>query len=120
MSTLSVSNITDGTDTVATSYVVNGSAKAWVNLNGIGTIAIRDSLNISSVTDISSGVHTFSYTSSMSVADSYGITGAGNSGVVGIWGGNNTATSFRTYVTNYTGTSTDQNYVMYSIHGDLA
>ena len=30
MSTIDVANITDGTDTVATSYVVNGSAKAWV------------------------------------------------------------------------------------------
>ena len=29
MSTLNVSNISDGTDTVETGYVVNGSAKAW-------------------------------------------------------------------------------------------
>jgi len=42
MSTLNVSNITDGTDTVGTSYVVNGSAKAWVNFNGTGTIAARE------------------------------------------------------------------------------
>ena len=51
MSTLNVSNITDGTDTVGTSYVVNGSAKAWVNFNGSGTIAVRNSLNVASLTD---------------------------------------------------------------------
>ena len=41
MSTLNVSNITDGTTTVGTSYVVNGSAKAWVTFNGTGTVAIQ-------------------------------------------------------------------------------
>jgi len=41
MSTLNVSNITDGTTTVGTNYVVNGSAKAWVNFNGTGTMAAR-------------------------------------------------------------------------------
>ena len=30
MSTIVTSNISDGTDTVGTEYVVNGSAKAWV------------------------------------------------------------------------------------------
>ena len=40
MSTLSVSNITDGTDTVETGYVVNGSAKAWVNLMEAGTMQL--------------------------------------------------------------------------------
>ena len=31
--------------------------KAWINLNGIGTIAIRDSFNVSSITDIAEGRH---------------------------------------------------------------
>ena len=39
-----------------TQYVVNGSAKAWMNLNGTGTIATRDTLNISSVTDNGTGI----------------------------------------------------------------
>ncbi len=38
-----------------TQYVVNGSAKAWVNFNGSGTLAVRDSLNIASVTDGGTG-----------------------------------------------------------------
>ena len=65
MSTLNVANITDGTTTVGTSYVVNGSAKAWVNFNGTGTVAIRDSLNVGSITDNGTGDYTLSYSSSM-------------------------------------------------------
>ena len=65
MSTLSVSNITDGTDTVETGYVVNGSAKAWVNFNGTGTAAIRDSLNMSSLTDNGTGDYTLTYSNSL-------------------------------------------------------
>ena len=40
---------------IATNYVVEGSAKAWVNLNGTGTIAISDSINHSSATDSATG-----------------------------------------------------------------
>ena len=64
MSTLNVSNISDGTTTVGTGYVVNGSAKAWVNFNGTGTIAARDSFNVASLTDNGTGDYTLSYTSS--------------------------------------------------------
>lgn len=69
MSTINVSNITDGTDTVGTSYVLNGSAKAWVNFNGTGTIAIRESLNMSSLTDAGVGVYYNNLTSNMLTAD---------------------------------------------------
>ena len=69
MSTLNVSNITDGTTTVGTSYVVNGSAKAWVNFNGTGTIAIRDSLNVASLTDINVGRYEVNFTNSMADAN---------------------------------------------------
>ena len=37
-----------GNNSVAMSTVAEGSAKAWVNLNGSGTIASRDSFNVSS------------------------------------------------------------------------
>ena len=63
MSTLNVSNITDGTDTVETGYVVNGSAKAWV---GVLTSAagIGDSLNVSSAVDDGTGLEEVIFTSS--------------------------------------------------------
>lgn len=65
MSTLNVANVTDGTDTVETSYVVNGSAKAWGFVIGTGTAAIQDSNNLSSITDNGAGNYTLSYTNSM-------------------------------------------------------
>ena len=78
MSTLTISNLNDGTTTVPTTYITNGSAKAWLNLNGTGTIAIRDSLNTSSVTDESTGKYTQTYVSNMS-SDDYSVsTSAGS------------------------------------------
>jgi len=68
MSTLNVSNISDGTTTVGTSYVVNGSAKAWVNFNA-QTPAIRDSFNSSSLTDNGTGQYYTNWSSSMSSGD---------------------------------------------------
>jgi len=124
MSTLSVSNITDGTDTVETGYVVNGSAKAWVNMNGTGTIAIRDSLNVASLTDNGTGDYQINISSAMSSSNYY----VGESGAL------NTTTEIRHYDT-LTRTTTavqiqcrdnngnnfyDTAYAGVSIHGDLA
>ena len=76
-------NVTDGTTTVATTYVTNGSAKAWVNLNGTGTISIRDSLNTSSVTDAGTGKYTQNYSSYMSSDDySVGTSSANSTGYI--------------------------------------
>ena len=77
MSTLSVSNITDGTDTVETGYVVNGSAKAYGMYSLVGTAALYESLNISSLTDSGLGYATLSLTSAMATSGA-SIT-AGNS-----------------------------------------
>jgi hypothetical protein len=68
MSTLNVSNITDGTTTVGTSYVVNGSAKAWVVYGGT-TPAINSSYNVSSLTDDSQGIATITFTNGFSTAN---------------------------------------------------
>jgi hypothetical protein len=69
MSTLNVSNITDGTNTTSTTNVVKGSAKAWVNFNGTGTVAIRSNYNVSSITDLGTGYYTVNFTTAMSNAN---------------------------------------------------
>jgi hypothetical protein len=56
-------------DEVDTQYVVHGSGKAWANLKGTGTISLRDSLNISSAVDVSTGEHTFNLTNSFADTD---------------------------------------------------
>jgi hypothetical protein len=48
-----------------TQYVVNGSAKVWVNFLGAGTVAIRDSYNAASLTDNGTGNYTITSSSSM-------------------------------------------------------
>jgi hypothetical protein len=39
--------------------------RAWVNFNGTGTVAIRESANVSSVTDNATGDYTVNFTSAM-------------------------------------------------------
>ena len=49
------------------------TAKAWANLNGTGTIALRDSHNISSVTDNGTGDYSFNFTNNLANAN-YSVT----------------------------------------------
>ena len=77
MSTLNVSNITDGTTTVGTSYVVNGSAKALF-LYDQTTNTVNDSENVSSITDNSTGSFSVSFSNSFSSANIFAGTSTGN------------------------------------------
>ena len=63
MSTLKLDTIAsrDGTESTDVTNVINGSAKAWVNFNGEGTVAIRESFNVSSITDNATGVYTVNF-----------------------------------------------------------
>jgi hypothetical protein len=45
------------------------SARAWVNFNGTGTVAIRASGNVTSITDGGTGVYSVNFTTSMPSAD---------------------------------------------------
>jgi len=65
MSTLVVSNISDGSSTIGITSTSKGSAKAWVNFNGTGTVAIRASYNIASLTDNGTGDYTITFTTAM-------------------------------------------------------
>tara|TARA_E500000305_G_C3891510_1_gene174442 strand:- start:96 stop:509 length:414 start_codon:yes stop_codon:yes gene_type:complete len=44
---------------------VEGLAKAWINFNGAGTIATRDSFNAASIADNGTGQYTVTYSSAM-------------------------------------------------------
>jgi hypothetical protein len=65
---------TDG-NTVASTYVTNGVAKAFVNFNGFGTVAISESLNMSSVTDNATGDYTPTLSSAMNNTDYLCVVG---------------------------------------------
>ena len=62
--TLKADTLTHSTaGSLATNYVVEGSAKAWLNY-AQATPQIKDSFNVSSVSDDATGDYTQSYTSS--------------------------------------------------------
>jgi hypothetical protein len=73
MSTIIASNVSDGTLSIPTTFVTNGSAKAWVNFDGTGTIASLDSFNVSSLVDSGTGRYTVGYSSVFASAN-YVIT----------------------------------------------
>jgi hypothetical protein len=50
-----------GYGSVATAY----GCRAWVNFNGTGTVAIRASGNVTSITDIGTGLYTVNFTTAM-------------------------------------------------------
>ena len=55
-----------GTESVDTTYVVNGSAKAWNSFDGTVSSSYElDSFNSSTFTDIGTGLYKFAFTSSM-------------------------------------------------------
>ena len=67
--TLKADTLTHSTaGSLATNFVVNGSAKAWVNFDGDASgIAIRDSLNVSGNTDNGTGDYTITFSNAMSM-----------------------------------------------------
>lgn len=96
--------------------------KAWVNFNGTGTVAIRASYNVSSITDNGTGDYTVNFTTAMADANySYSFGGSNNGTVDGslIRVPNSaprvSASQLRLLVTNGSTTPTDTDYVAASI-----
>ena len=97
----------------------------WANLNGTGTIALRDSFNTSTVTDSGTGIYDFNFTNAMSNDDYASPSAAGN--VAGSFrcalvhdGDVVSTTSFRVRTENSSSSSADANYVHTEALGDLA
>ena len=67
---------------IDTRYVVNGSAKAWANMDGdAATPVFRDSLNCSTLTDTAAGTINPQFTSNMSNSNFVSVGCAHASGV---------------------------------------
>ncbi len=128
MSTLEANNIKKGSKTVDTDYILDGCAKTWVNFNGTGTIATRDSLNVSSLTDNGVGEYTISYTSTMRASENgfsaSGRAGNDNSTFNGSFGlsrkASISANSFRVGCSVNSNTAYDHETVTVNVFGDLA
>lgn len=116
MSTIQASNVSDGTTTVGTSYVVNGTSKAWVNYNQT-VPQIDDSLNVSSVTDSAAGDSNINFTNNMSAA-AFGANCGAITYNVAI--NTMTASGNRMLTYNSAGTPSDYSFIGYNSFGDLA
>ena len=75
MSTLTISNLNDGTTTLGTTYITNGSAKAWgYNIHNT-TDSSPNTFNISSITDVATGRTDCTLTNAMSTQQSPTVDG---------------------------------------------
>lgn len=106
------------------------AAKSWANLNGTGTVALRDSLNISSVIDNGLGDYTNNFASAMASAE-FRSTCEAVGGVSGAPAGNEyrrsiphkspTVSSVRMGFADATGSAfSDPAYVGSAVFGSLA
>jgi len=118
-------NLPDSAGTLATAestltqFNASGSApvyaaRAWVNFNGTGTVAIRASGNVSSITDNGTGDYTVNFTTAMPDAN-YAAVVSSNTGTNGgspAWlndASAQTTTTCRVKNSYYANTPTDAN-----------
>ena len=102
---------------------VTTNALAWVNFNGVsGSVAIRASYNVSSITRTAAGQYTVSYTSALADAN-YAIAGSGgtpgslNNAFSADYIGQRTTTACYVGTYNY-GSWLDSSYVSVAIFGN--
>jgi hypothetical protein len=120
--TLTTTNIKATGETA--SRAVSGVAAAWVNFNGTGTPAARDSFNHSSITDNGTGHYTNTVSSALANAN-YGVTAMSQDTSVGDCVAFDSATAPTTTavrIYNFTTGSSvaDCARICLSYHGDLA
>jgi len=92
--------------------------RAWVNFNGTGTVAIRASFNVSSITDNGAGDYTVNFTNALPDVNYAGNVTAGANAVkltIGAYQGTQTTSAFRVGVTNFAGSNEDQSSMFVSI-----
>ena len=125
MSTLKVNTIqnTSGGSSSTPEQIEQGRAKAWVNFNGTGTVAMRDNFNVSSITDGGTGVYTANFTTAMANANYASVVSTGNNdkGRYGIMIDSDDKTTSACKIFGFqtsTGSSLDSEEVSLAIFGD--
>jgi hypothetical protein len=124
LSEIRANTVSDAAGTGPVTLTKQSAAKAWVNFNGTGAIAARDSFNVSSLTDIAVGGYSANYTNALAaggyaLTPSTGIT-SGSADIRVVTTGI-VAASCTVQATNGDQSSVqDNDVVIVSIHGDLA
>lgn len=117
-SVLNVDTIVDKAGTGPVGLTKQHAAKAWVNFNGSGTIAIRTSFNVSSLTDNGTGDYTVNLTNSFSDEPAANMTSGRNNTYYSSTG-NTSSIRFQAFTVGGSGNS-DTTILAQSAHGDLA
>ena len=128
MSTIKVTNLQDtsGGNQSTSEQIARGRAKAWVNFDGtFGTSpfteangGIRDSFNVTSVTDAGTGQYTINFTNALS-SSNYAAVGMSHYGISHRGSTPFSTTSFDvvTYATP-SGSNTDYDFIDLAFFGD--
>ena len=105
----------------ATTNLQQGLAKAWVNFNGSGTVATRDTHNISSINDVTTGQYEPNFSNNMASAN-YTVTlvNGDNHYVTTLHNTLVQAGSYRMHNLNNSGSYADSTIIMSNVNGDLA
>jgi hypothetical protein len=119
MSTLRVNAIVDasgGNTATINTYMPPAPVRAWVNFNGTGTVAIRGSYNVSSITDGGTGIYTVNFTTALTDAN---YSASGLAGFPGVTNGyviinTPTASTFPMATLNTSQAVFDPTYVLMS------
>jgi hypothetical protein len=109
-----VLSFNSGYGSAATAY----GCRAWVNWNGTGTVSIRGSGNVSSITDDGTGSYTINYSTAMPDQNYAAIGGAVNSSsflTCITSASNNQVASIGLRVTTDGGSLVDPNFAYYAI-----
>ena len=123
-SILRVNTLTDASsnNSTAMSTINQGTAKAWINFNGSGTPAARDSFNISSITDIETGRFTLNFSNSMNNDDFAAVTSGGSHNIAAMFGYMYSPTTSSTNIEfiNTSDVLADPVFATSDVNGDLA
>ena len=125
MSEIRANTISDAAGTGPIDLHKQSAAKAWVNFNGTGTIAVRDSMNVASITDNGTGIYRVSHNSSFSTSNYAVVTGCSRSDTIGAVSMELTprsllATQYDVHADYNNGSYIDFENCFTSIQGDLA
>jgi hypothetical protein len=118
---LIVTTLNDDTGVLATQNGMTGVCKAWVNFNGTGTVAIRSSFNVSSITDNGTGDYTVNFTTAMPNAN-YAVCGCTSrptigdpAPIFGLTGANPTTSAVRVQAANTANVREDALFVSVAV-----
>ena len=125
--TLTISTLSDGTNSTSSTNCIKGSAKAWIQFVG-STGTINGSFNVSSITVNTTGDYTVNFTTAMSninyavtasVSPNYASQNMGNINLFSNYAGTveqaPTTSAFRFFVSDWTNNRYNPKYVCVSV-----